>query len=224
MKKNLKITLIVLIVLVGLVVLDTLQAKILNNSPLLKIRKNLNGDSTYYIDKGLLVNHYHCTNEEEKTLLKDVKYTCPENKNDGFDNKQDEKITWDEIINGTVDSEKLLQNIDIDILEQVAANLQDLIEEEKEEEKANPEIVIKEGWVRIFNKDKYKDVVRMKNMAVKPLFYILYKSNNNGLYEYLCAKALEDITSIGSELNDNNTKKWTNAKEYLDLFIKEISD
>ena len=46
-----------------------------NNSPLLKIRQNL---SDSYIDKGLLVNHYHCV-DEEKTVWKSVKYACPLN-------------------------------------------------------------------------------------------------------------------------------------------------
>ena len=36
MKKSLKITLIVLGVLIGIIFLDTLQAKIFNNSPLLR--------------------------------------------------------------------------------------------------------------------------------------------------------------------------------------------
>ena len=40
MKKSLKITLIVLGVLVGVILLDTLQAKVFDNSPLIKIRKN----------------------------------------------------------------------------------------------------------------------------------------------------------------------------------------
>ena len=73
MKKGLKITLIILGVLVGIITLDTLQAKIFNNSPIIKIRKNLKGGYVKYIDKGLFVNHYYCSNKEEKTLFKNVK-------------------------------------------------------------------------------------------------------------------------------------------------------
>ena len=76
MKKGLKITLIVLVVMVGVVVLDTLQAKVFDNSPLLKIRENLDGGSTDYIDKGLLVNHYHCNNDEKITTWKGTKFAC----------------------------------------------------------------------------------------------------------------------------------------------------
>ena len=69
MKKGLKITLIVLGVLVGIVALDTLQAKIFDNSPLLKIRDNLDGGKIDYIDRGLLVNHYKYTNGNEMTIF-----------------------------------------------------------------------------------------------------------------------------------------------------------
>lgn len=134
------------------------------------------------------------------------------------------EIKWNEITNNGVDEEKLLQNVDEEILKEVAKSLQELITEETEEEKENPNILITEGWTRIFKKDKYKKIVNIGNSAVKPLFYILYKSNDNGLYEYACAIALEDITGIGNELNKDGTKKWTTAKEYLEIFIKEIKN
>ena len=76
MKKGLKITLIVLGVLVGIVALDTLQAKIFDNSPLLKIRDNLDGGNIDYIDKGIFVNHYHCNNNEKVTTWKKTKFSC----------------------------------------------------------------------------------------------------------------------------------------------------
>ncbi len=82
MKKGLKIILIVIGVLIGIIVLDTIQAKIFNNSPLLKIRDNIDDETIDYIDKGLFVNHYYCTNKEEKTLFKGKKYNCPKTDND----------------------------------------------------------------------------------------------------------------------------------------------
>ena len=84
MKKGLKITLIVLGVLVGIVTLDTLQAKFFDNSPLLKIRDNLDGGTIDYIDKGIFVNHYHCNNNENVTTWKGTKFACSmkENLND----------------------------------------------------------------------------------------------------------------------------------------------
>lgn len=76
MKKGLKVILIVLGVLVGIVLLDTLQAKAFDHTPILKIRENLDDESLAYIDKGLFVNYYHCSNYEKVTTWKSVKYTC----------------------------------------------------------------------------------------------------------------------------------------------------
>ncbi len=218
MKKGLKITLIVLVILICMIALDTLQAKIFDNSPLIKIRDNLDGGVLDYIDKGIFVNHYHCNNNEKVTTWKDTKFACSMKES----NNKENKINWDEITNDSIDEELLLGNIDEDILKDIAKDLQEMIEEEKKEEQDNPSIVISEGWVRIFNKDQYRNVIQKGNLAIKPLFYILYKSENNGLYEYVCAKALEDITGIGSELNADGTKRWSTAKEYLEIFIKEV--
>ncbi len=52
--------------MVGIIILDTLQAS----------------GTIDYIDKGLFVNHYYCTNKEKKTLFKGTKYTCPKIDND----------------------------------------------------------------------------------------------------------------------------------------------
>ena len=77
MKKGLKITLIVLSILLGIVIIDTLQAKIFDNAPLLKIRENLDKENDSYIDKGILTNYYHCSNDEKNTTWKWTKYACP---------------------------------------------------------------------------------------------------------------------------------------------------
>ena len=76
MKKSLKITLIVLGVLVGIIVFDTLQAIVFDTSPFIKIRKNFKDGYMEYMDKGLLVNHYHCNNNEKVTTWKGVKFAC----------------------------------------------------------------------------------------------------------------------------------------------------
>lgn len=93
MKKGLKITLIILGVVIGIVVLDTLQALLFDNSPIIKIRENNDGGSIDYIDKGIFVNHYYCVNKEENTVFKNVKYSCP-----------------------IIDSEELTDNLDKELL------------------------------------------------------------------------------------------------------------
>ncbi len=98
MKKSVKITLIVLGVLVSAIVLDTIQAKVFDNSPLLKVRETYYGGSTYYIDKGIFVNHYHCNNNENVTTWKKVKYVCPMSEENKETSENDEHSFYGKIV------------------------------------------------------------------------------------------------------------------------------
>ena len=70
MKKSLKITFIVLGVLVGLIAIDTLQAKIFDHSPIIHVRKYYhNANGVYYIDQGIFVNYYKYVGRKGQTLF-----------------------------------------------------------------------------------------------------------------------------------------------------------
>lgn len=77
MKKGLKITLIVVGVLVGIILLDTMQALIFNNNPVIGI------ETKCLKKEGILVNTYHCGNEKNITRFKFANYpleaSCPRN-------------------------------------------------------------------------------------------------------------------------------------------------
>lgn len=80
MKKSLKKFLIVICIIIGVLVLfiaiDTIQAIIFNNSPWLHKREyTCRYSTTYYIDKGIFVNHFHCGNVDE-TLFNGTKSDC----------------------------------------------------------------------------------------------------------------------------------------------------
>ena len=55
MKKNIKIALIIIGILVGIILLDTLQAKVFDNKPIIKIVEYYNGGKLYQKHKGILV-------------------------------------------------------------------------------------------------------------------------------------------------------------------------
>jgi len=80
MKKSLKIALIILVTLVGIILLDTLQARLFKNSPIISIRKDVEDDDSY-IDKGILIDTYYCTKKEDIVTVsyhfKGDKFTCP---------------------------------------------------------------------------------------------------------------------------------------------------
>ncbi len=80
MKKSLKITIIIIVIIVGIIVLDTIQAKMFDNSPLLKIREYYNGgnikDGTnlYCVDNGILVKAYQYGNGHRNVVFRWEKY------------------------------------------------------------------------------------------------------------------------------------------------------
>mgnify|MGYP006069234253 FL=1 len=79
MKGKVKIILIVICILIGIILLDTIQAVIFNNNPILKIREDYNGGSLYYIDKGILVKAYQYTDGKKDVVLRWEKYSPYEN-------------------------------------------------------------------------------------------------------------------------------------------------
>ena len=78
MKKCIKIFFIILAILLIFIVADTIQAKIFENNPLIKIRYNRDGGNVDYIDKGLLVDTYVFNNGEKVTVFRWEKYAPPE--------------------------------------------------------------------------------------------------------------------------------------------------
>ncbi len=64
-KKVVKIVCIIVVVLIAVILLDTLQALLFDNSPLLKIREK---DKMYTVDKGILVKTYTYCDGSKKTI------------------------------------------------------------------------------------------------------------------------------------------------------------
>lgn len=85
MKKSSKIILIVVLLIVGIIVIDTIQAKIFNNSPIISFKEKLE-DSDSWVDKGILINTYYCVKEKDIVTVhlenKFSKFSCP------IDNKE----------------------------------------------------------------------------------------------------------------------------------------
>lgn len=80
MRKYLKIILIVIIVLVGVILVDTLQARVLKKSPIISWKEELSDDDSW-VDRGILMDTYYCTKEKDIITVnwsfKTSKFTCP---------------------------------------------------------------------------------------------------------------------------------------------------
>lgn len=138
-----------------------------------------------------------------------------------LDDEIKEEVKWDEITANGVDENLFLENLNMDDLKYIATELQTLVQEESEAERTNPEIVLAEGWVRVFNSERYKNVINMGSSAMKPLYWIIYKSENAGMYEYICATALSELSEFDST-NEDGTLTWSNSKDFLEKFNKKI--
>lgn len=132
------------------------------------------------------------------------------------------EITWDEINENGVDEELLIENIDKEKLEYIANELQNLCNEIEKKSKEDKDYWLKGTWHSdALDSKEYKNVLALKEEAMKPLFLIIYKSDNAGMYEWICAKALEEISGFDFT-NENNGNGWTNSKEFLEMFINRI--
>lgn len=129
-------------------------------------------------------------------------------------------VDWSDITVDGLDEDSFIHKLDTEVLQDVAAKLQSLVDEELAEEKENPEITYSEGFTRVFKKELYLEVIDMGNKAVMPLYYILYKSPNNGMYEFICAVALSKLTGFDFMNESGDYYNWASGKEYLELFNK----
>ncbi len=113
------------------------------------------------------------------------------------------------------------KQLELDLLPVENHEMQALVEEAIKEEQENPEIVLSEGFVRIFKSERYNRVLEIGNPAMKPLYWIIYKSPNAGMYECICAMALYELSGYDF-LNEDGSLSWTNSKEFVERFNEKI--
>ena len=133
-----------------------------------------------------------------------------------------EDIVWDEVTENGVDEELLLKNIDEKTLTFIAQQFQDICEKIGEKEKKDKFYWLKGEWYHdVMDSKQYHNVILLGNKAMKPLFLIIYKSPIAGLYEWICSKALTEISGFDFS-NENNGAGWGNSKEFLEMFIDRV--
>lgn len=120
MKKYLKIILIIIIVLMSIILLDSIQARILKNSPIISWKEKL-ADNDSWVDKGLIIDTYYCTKEKDIVTVswkfKRNKFTCPID-NEIYNNISEEDkeliaLLKDKMIEENILNETNLESFDI---------------------------------------------------------------------------------------------------------------
>lgn len=80
MKKNIKIILIILGIVLAFVLFDTLQARLFKNRPFISWKEKHEDDDSY-VYKGILMDTYYCTKENDIVTVswhfKFSKFNCP---------------------------------------------------------------------------------------------------------------------------------------------------
>lgn len=157
------------------------------------------------------------TKKEEKLEPSEDKTATNEEKVD-----RNEDVVWDEVTENGVDEELLLKNIDEKTLTFIAQQFQDICKKIGEKEKKDKFYWLKGEWYHdVMDSKQYHNVILLDKKAMKPLFLIIYKSPIAGLYEWICSKALTEISGFDFS-NENNGAGWGNSKEFLEMFIDRV--
>lgn len=184
-----------------------------NNNNKIKTEKQV---STKKEEK-LEPNEDKAETNEDKTAPNEEKLEPSEDKVD-----RNEDIVWDEVTENGVDEELLLKNIDEKTLTFIAQQFQDICKKIGEKEKKDKFYWLKGEWYHdVMDSKQYHNVILLGNKAMKPLFLIIYKSPIAGLYEWICSKALTEISGFDFS-NENNGAGWGNSKEFLEMFIDRV--
>ena len=186
MKKNkrkiLKISIILLIIIIGIVVVFKLIASEVAKKESFKLNVN-NSD----------INDNNVVNSEEN-------------------------IEWDEITANGVNEELLLQNVNAKDLEKISTLLQSLSAEIAQKEKEDINFYLSAGWYKYtLDSQQFNEVINMGKDAIKPLYLIIYKSPNQGSYEYICAMALSKLVNFNDVIDS-----WSTSKEFLEMFNQKV--
>ena len=132
--------------------------------------------------------------------------------------KNKENIEWNEITENGVNEELLLKNVDTKYLERIATLLQSLSAEIAQKEQEDIDFYLSAGWYKYtLESQQFNEVINMGNDAIKPLYLIIYKSPNQGSYEYICAMALSKLVNL-----DNVTDSWSTSDEFLEKFNQKV--
>lgn len=164
------------------------------------------------------------TKKEKKLEPNEDKTEPSEDKTESNEEKVDrnEDVVWDEVTENGVDEELLLKNIDEKTLTFIAQQFQDICKKIGEKEKKDKFYWLKGEWYHdVMDSKQYHNVILLGNKAMKPLFLIIYKSPIAGLYEWICSKALTEISGFDFS-NENNGAGWGNSKECLEMFIDRV--
>lgn len=133
-----------------------------------------------------------------------------------------ETDSWEYVVlDGITDEEAFLYDTTEEIRNIVSSKLQQLCDKITKEEQNDPNFYIEGKWFKYFiASEEYQTILELKDSALKPLYFIIYKSENQGIYEYICSYAMYEISGLKDLADDDII--WSTSKQFLDLFTEKI--
>lgn len=119
------------------------------------------------------------------------------------------------VVNPTIGGKTILPTSTVyaTSLETINTNMNYLMIELEKEMTANPALGLMGSPIKIIEESEaYQEIINLGLEGVKPLYDKLYESREAGLYEYILALAIEDITK--EEFIYNKDYGWKNSLEF----------
>lgn len=200
-----KTILIILSLLIGIIIIDTLQAKIYNNRPLIKITEYYDSGNLLKKDKGLFVYTYVFQKDKKVTVYKWEKYSPPEEANLHTNNKSEEIDKMDNVKNIVITINNKKYKATLEDNETVSAFLKILPQEFNMEELNGNEkyIYMDHSLPTKSSNPKYIEAGDIMLYGDNCLV-IFYKSFET-TYQYTKIGHIDNLTNLG---NGNITAKF----------------
>ncbi len=128
---------------------------------------------------------------------------------------------WTGITADGVDEALFLRDMDWQAYRSIASTVETLVTEEARKEQEDPSLAVTGEWLKIFDDARYNGILAMGDKAKKPLYWLIYKSAHNGLFEFICAEALYELSGYDFSIADG-VMQWDNAKALLPLLNAAI--
>lgn len=230
-----KKVLIIIGIIIGIVLIDSIQALVFDNNPLLKIREYYNGGDLYYKDKGILVDTYCGTNGIKDTTIKGFSYSLDYDPNITIIDKTKtiDDFACDTALDPFYEDDKYVYSYPCIISDYIVVKYSDGTEETVKEALKNNRIEI--GYLDKFDIDYIKVEKTQEELQTPPDLFVYIDDNTKakallGTYSWKITKdGIEEVIAADSKhpsqikYDDINTLKLNDTKVNIESNNATIS-
>lgn len=222
-------------IIIGIILLDSIQAFVFDNNPILKIREYYNGGRLQYKDKGILVDTYCGGNGKKDTVIKGFSYSLSFEDTyeivDTTKNKTD--FACAEALEEIYEDEDYIYYLPCMKSQYIEVRYNNARKEKLISALANGNITI--GDLDKFNIDYIKEKKEQEELQTPPDLFVYIDDNAKakalfGTYSWKITKdGIEQVITADSlhpskiKYNDTNTLKLTDTKVKIESTNATIS-